>query len=150
LLELASDVPLTAASNIVLGIKALGSDWALDLGIWDFFCYHIQMINIDELQKVDLRVGIVTAAERVDGSEKLLKLMVDLGEPALRQILSGVAKWYAPEDMVGKRIVVVANLEPRMMMGMESNGMLLAAHGADGEAVLLTSMGDVPSGARIT
>ncbi len=108
------------------------------------------MINIDELQKVDLRVGIVTAAERVDGSEKLLKLMVDLGEPALRQILSGVAKWYAPEDMVGKRIVVVANLEPRMMMGMESNGMLLAAHGADGEAVLLTSMGDVPSGARIT
>ena len=122
----------------------------MDLGIWDFFCYHIQMINIDELQKVDLRVGIVTAAERVDGSEKLLKLMVDLGEPALRQILSGVAKWYAPEDMVGKRIVVVANLEPRMMMGMESNGMLLAAHGADGEAVLLTSMGDVPSGARIT
>jgi len=108
------------------------------------------MINLDDLQKVELRVGKVLTAERVEGSEKLLKLSVDLGEGAPRQILSGVAKWYAPEDVVGKQVVVAANLEPRMMMGLESQGMLMAAHGADGEAVLLTAMADVPGGAQIT
>jgi methionyl-tRNA synthetase len=108
------------------------------------------MINLEQLQQVDLRIGIVTAAERIDGSEKLLKLKIDVGEPELRQILSGIAKWYAPEDMVGKRVVVVVNLEPRAMMGLESDGMLLAAHGADGEAVLLTVEKETPAGARIT
>ena len=108
-------------------------------------------MTIDELQKVDLRVGTVTAAERVKGSEKLLKLTVDLGEESVtRQILSGIAKWYAPEEMVGKRVVVVANLEPRMMMGFESNGMLLAAHGEDGSAGLLTSDKEVSAGAQVT
>jgi len=106
---------------------------------------------MDEFQKVDLRVGTVLEAERVDGSEKLLKLKVDLGEEAgPRQILSGIAKWYAPEDMAGKQVVVVANLEPRMMMGFESNGMLLAAHGTDGSAVLLTALSEVPGGAKVT
>jgi methionine--tRNA ligase beta chain len=109
------------------------------------------MINLEVLQRVDLCVGTVVEAERVEGSEKLLKLKIDLAEEAgPRQILSGIAKWYAPEDMVGKQVVVVANLEPRMMMGLESQGMLLAAHGEDGSAVLLTAIGDVPKGAKIT
>ena len=87
----------------------------------------------------------------MEGSEKLLKLKVDVGEEAgPRQILSGIAKWYAPEDMVGKQVVVSANLEPRSMMGFESQGMLLAAHGEDGSAVLLTATGEVPPGAKIT
>ena len=108
------------------------------------------MISIDDLQKVDLRVGKILTAERIEGSEKLLKLSVDLGEEAPRQILSGIAKWYSPEDVVGKQVVVVVNLEPRQMMGLTSQGMLLAGHGEDGAAVLLTAMGEVPGGAKIT
>jgi methionyl-tRNA synthetase len=109
------------------------------------------MINLEQLRQIDLRVGRVIAAERVEGSEKLLKLQVDLGEEAgPRQILSGVAKWYAPEDMVGVQVVAVANLEPRMIMGLESLGMLLAANREDGAAVLLTALSDVPAGAKIT
>ena len=86
----------------------------------------------------------------MEGSEKLLKLQVDIGEPAPRQILSGIAKWYAPEDLAGKSVVVIANLEPRMMMGMESNGMLLAAHGEDGAAVIIRPVSEVPPGAKIS
>jgi methionyl-tRNA synthetase len=107
-------------------------------------------MTIDEFQKADLRVGKVIAAERVEGSEKLLKLQIDIAEPAPRQILSGIAKWYAPEDLVGKMVVIIANLDPRMMMGMESQGMLLAAHGEDGAAVVVSPTGDVPPGAKIS
>jgi methionyl-tRNA synthetase len=105
-------------------------------------------MTIDEFQANDLRVGTVTHAERVEGSEKLLKLQIDLGES--RQILSGIAKAYAPEDLVGKQVVVIANLEPRMMMGMESQGMLLAAHGVDGKPVLVMPKEPVPPGAKIS
>jgi methionyl-tRNA synthetase len=113
-------------------------------------------MTIDEFQKADLRVGLVTAAERVEGSEKLLKLQVDIGEP--RQILSGIAKWYAPEDIIGKKVVIVANLDSRMFtlrlpsgqVGVESQGMILAAHAADGAPVVISPMGDVPAGAKIT
>lgn len=105
-------------------------------------------MTIDEFQEMDLRVGRVLAAERVEGSEKLLKLSVDIGE--LRQILSGIAKSYAPEDIVGKQVVIIANLEPRMMMGLESQGMILAAHGGNGEPILLMPLKDVPPGAKIT
>ena len=107
-------------------------------------------MTIDEFQKSDLRVGKIISAERVEGSEKLLKLQVDIGEPAPCQILSGIAKWYAPEDLTGKSVVVIANLEPRMMMGMESNGMLLAAHSEDGAAVVIRPVGEVPPGAKIS
>ncbi len=108
-------------------------------------------MTIDEFQNADLRVGRIIAADRVEKSEKLLKLRVDLGEEAgPRQILSGIAKQYAPEDMVGKSVVIIANLDPRMMMGMESNGMLLAAHGEDGAPVVIMPAGDVPPGARIS
>jgi len=105
-------------------------------------------MTLEEFQKADLRVGKVLAAERVDGSEKLLKLSVDIGEP--RQIVSGIAKHYAPEDLVGKDVIVIANLDARTMMGLESQGMLLAAHGDNGEPVLLLPSGAVPPGSKIS
>lgn len=105
-------------------------------------------INLDEFKKSELRVGKVISAERVEGSEKLLRLQVDLGET--RQILSGIAKAYAPEDLIGKQVVIIANLEPRQMMGFESQGMLLAASGADGKPVILTIDGEVPAGTSVT
>ena len=105
-------------------------------------------MTIDEFQKSELRVGKIVSAERIDGSEKLLKLQVDIGE--MRQIISGIAKAYAPEDLVGKEVVLIANLEPRMMMGMESQGMLLAAHGENGEPVVLTVERTVPPGSKVS
>jgi len=105
-------------------------------------------MTIDEFQKADLRAGKIIHAERVVGSEKLLKLQIDIGEP--RQILSGIAKWYAPEDLVGKTVIIIANLEPRTMMGLESQGMLLAAHGEDGAAIVISPVADVPPGAKIS
>ena len=93
------------------------------------------MISFDEFKKVELRVGKVVACEPVEGSEKLLKLSVDIGEKdaetgllATRQVLAGIAKEYKPEDLVGKEIVIVANLEPRALMGLESQGMILCAN----------------------
>jgi methionine--tRNA ligase beta chain len=107
-------------------------------------------MTIDEFQKADLRVGKVVEAEAMEGSEKLLKLKVDIGEPETRQILSGIAKAYNPADLVGKQVVIIANLDPRMMMGLESQGMLLAAHGQDGAPVLVIPTSEVPSGAKIS
>ncbi len=107
-------------------------------------------MTIDEFQASDLRVGKIISAERVEGSEKLLKLQVDIAEPSPRQILSGIAKAYAPEDLLGKNVVIIANLDPRMMMGMESNGMLLAAHGENGSPVIITPTAEVPTGAKIS
>ena len=97
------------------------------------------MITIDDFQKIDLRIGTIEIAERVEGSEKLVKLSVQLGEATPRQILAGIGLHYAPEALVGKQIVVVANLEPRKLMGLESQGMLLASHTAEGGLTLLTT-----------
>jgi methionyl-tRNA synthetase len=98
---------------------------------------------------VELRVAQVISAERVPGADKLLKLTVDVGSE-VRQILAGIAKSYAPESMVGRKIVIVANLQPRRMRGLESNGMLLAASvGDEGRPVLATFLEDVPNGARL-
>ncbi|MEM4718200.1 MAG: methionine--tRNA ligase subunit beta [Desulfurococcaceae archaeon] len=83
-------------------------------------------IDIDEFKRVDLRVGHVKTAEKIPGSEKLVKLIVDLGDLGERQIIAGLAKWYKPEDFIGKNIVVVVNIKPRKLMGYESQGMLLA------------------------
>ncbi len=87
------------------------------------------MITIDDLAKVEMRVGTVLQAEEVEGSEKLLKLQVDFAEDQPRQILSGIKQWYKPAQLIGKQFVFVTNLAPRMMMGLESNGMILAAEG---------------------
>lgn len=85
------------------------------------------MISFDDFAKLDLKVGTILEVEDIEDSEKLLKLKVDLGEESPRQILAGLKLWYKMEKLVGKQFVFVANLEPRMMMGLESNGMLLAA-----------------------
>ncbi len=82
------------------------------------------MITIEDLIKVELRVGTVIEADEVPGSDKLIKQIVDFGDEK-RQILSGIKKWYKPSDLVGKQFVYVTNLEPRMMMGLESQGMIL-------------------------
>lgn len=107
-------------------------------------------IEFDDFIKVELRVGEVLEAENVPKSEKLLKLKVDIGEDQPRQILAGIAKDHEAESLIGKKIVVVANLKPRKMMGLESQGMVCAASiGEDDKAVLATFDEDVPNGARL-
>ena len=82
------------------------------------------MINIEDFVKVELKVGEVLEVEEIEGSDKLLKLKVDMGEELPRQILSGIKQYYKPAQLIGKQFIFVANLEPRMMMGYESAGML--------------------------
>ena len=107
------------------------------------------MINFEEFKKVDLRVAKIISAEVIKGSEKLLKLQVDLGEPEKKQIIAGIANQYKPEELIGREIAVVANLEPRVLFGLESQGMLLAAAGENG-SVLLRPDQEVPAGARVS
>jgi len=106
-------------------------------------------ITIDDFAKIDMRVGEVLSAEPIPGAKKLLKLMVDIGA-AVRQVCAGIAEYYQPEQLVGMKVVLVANLEPRKLRGVESNGMIVAATaGADGRPVLATFKEDVPKGARL-
>jgi methionyl-tRNA synthetase len=106
-------------------------------------------IGIEDFAKVELRVGVVKSAEKIAGADKLLKVMVDIGDE-VRQVLAGIAPSYAPEELVGRKVVVVTNLAPRKMRGVESNGMLLAASaGPDGKAVLCTFAEDIPAGAKV-
>ena len=107
-----------------------------------------QHISIDDFVKVDLRVAQILVAERVPKADKLLRLEVDLGYEK-RQILAGIAQYYEPEKLVGRKIVIVANLAPRKMRGLESNGMLLAASLEDGAPVLASFLEEVPLGARL-
>jgi methionine--tRNA ligase beta chain len=102
------------------------------------------MISFEEFKKIELRVGKVLKAERIGGSEKLLKLIVDLGNEK-RQIVAGIAKYYKPEDLIEKEIVVMTNLQAKKIMGIESQGMLLAAD-VDGEPVILIPEKEVPPG----
>ncbi|MDA8340201.1 MAG: methionine--tRNA ligase subunit beta, partial [Nitrospiraceae bacterium] len=106
-----------------------------------------ELIAIDDFAKVELKVGKVVAAEKVEKSEKLLKLRVDIGEE--RQIVAGIAKSYTPDDLIGKKIVVVANLKPAKLMGIESHGMLLAATDEEGRLSVLTLDREVKQGARV-
>lgn len=107
------------------------------------------MIEFEDFKKVELKSGKIETAEPVASSEKLLKLVVDIGTEK-RQILSGIAKDYPPETLVGRTIILITNLAPRMMMGLESQGMLLAAHDENGGAVLLMPDKDVPPGSFIS
>jgi len=95
-----------------------------------------ELISIDDFAKIKLRTAVVLEAEKVPKSKKLLKLKVDLGTET-RQILAGIAEHYSPEDMIGKTIVVVANLKPARLMGLESQGMLLAANAGDGKLTIV-------------
>jgi methionyl-tRNA synthetase len=108
------------------------------------------LIEITDFAKVDLRVGEVRSAERIPKADKLLLLTVDIGEEKPRQILAGIAQYYEPEGLVGRKIIVVANLKPRKLRGYESQGMLLAASvGEEGKPVIATFAEDVPNGARL-
>jgi methionyl-tRNA synthetase len=106
-------------------------------------------IAIDDFVKVDLRVAQIVVAERIPKADKLLRLEVDLGYER-RQILSGIAEWYTPEELIGRRIVVIANLAPRKMRGLESHGMLLAASaGENGKPILATFGEEIALGSRL-
>jgi methionyl-tRNA synthetase len=108
-----------------------------------------ELIDIDYFKKVDLRVAKILSAEKVEKSEKLVKLQIDLGELGARQIVAGIAQFYKPEELVGRLIVVVANLKPAKLMGIESRGMLLAAKKND-KLTLLTVSGEIEPGAKIS
>jgi methionyl-tRNA synthetase len=107
------------------------------------------VISIEDFAKVDMRVGEVRAAEHVPGASKLLKLMVDIGTE-VRQLVAGLAEYYQPENLIGMKVVVVTNLQPRKLRGVESNGMIVAASvGEQGRPVLVTFKEDVQNGARL-
>jgi len=110
------------------------------------------VITFDDFLKLDLRVATVTEVAEHPNADKLIVLQIDLGDEK-RQIIAGLKEYYAPEALLGKQIVVVANLEPRKMRGMESQGMLLAGTGGEGEdqqVVILTPDSDLPPGAPVS
>jgi len=106
-------------------------------------------IPIDDFLKVDLRVGLVLSAERVKNSDKLMHMKVDIGEPTPRTIVAGIAEAYTPEALLNRKVVIVANLQPRKLKGIESNGMIVAASIADGKPVLASFLEEIPVGARL-
>ena len=107
-----------------------------------------ELIGIETFAQVDLRVGQILVAERIPNADKLLRLEVDLAEDTPRQLLAGIAEFYAPESLIGRKIIVVSNLQPRLMRGLESQGMLLAAD-AKGQPMLATVPVETPNGARL-
>ena len=107
-----------------------------------------QLISFDDFSKIDIRVAEVLEAEKIEGSNKLLKLQVDLGEEK-RQLVAGVAKHYQAEDIVGKKILMLANLEPATIFGVESNGMILAASNDQGDLTLTTVEQAISNGSRV-
>ncbi|MDP2934851.1 MAG: methionine--tRNA ligase subunit beta [bacterium] len=112
------------------------------------------MINFDDFQKLDIRIGTILEAEKVEEADKLLKLKVDLGaDPATaglgqRTIVAGIAKDYKPQSLIGKQLVILTNLEPRTIRGIESQGMILAAV-IDEKAVILKPAKKVPNGTKV-
>ena len=112
-------------------------------------CFDILyfMITIDDFKKVEIKVGTVIACEKIEGSEKLLKLDFDFGDEK-RQIVSGIANSYEPEGLIGMQIPVIVNLEPRKLMGFESQGMILAAS-ANGKPVILCPYSPVDAGSSV-
>ena len=106
-----------------------------------------ELIDIDYFKKVKLRTAEIIAAEKVPNADKLLRLQVKLGEET-RQVLAGIAQWYTPESLVGQQVVIVANLKPAKIRGLESHGMLLAAQDKDG-VVILTPQRKVETGGEV-
>jgi methionyl-tRNA synthetase len=106
-------------------------------------------ITIDDFTKIEMRVGQVKVAEKVQGADRLLRLEVDIGTE-VRQVVAGIAETYAPESLIGRKVVLVVNLAPRKLRGVESNGMILAASvGEKGSPVLAGFLEEVPVGARL-
>jgi methionyl-tRNA synthetase len=108
------------------------------------------LISIDQFQQVDLRVALIEAAERIPKSDKLLKIEVLLDEDEKRQVVAGIAEHYEPDQLIGKKVLFVANLKPVKLRGVQSQGMLLAATTADGKLSLTGLDRDMPAGSRIS
>ena len=107
-------------------------------------------INFEDFAKIDFRVGKVIKAENIEGAETLMRLKVDFGPLGERTILSGIKKWYQPKDLKGKNYIFVYNLEPKKMMGEDSQGMIMAAEDEGGEnCVLLVPDDDIAPGTRV-
>lgn len=105
------------------------------------------MITIEEFAKIELKIGKVLEAKRVEGSNKLIVMKVDTGEE--RQLVAGIGKVYSPEELTGKSIVVVTNLQPAKLMGVESQGMLLAATDSEGSPVIITPDRPIKEGSKV-
>lgn len=105
------------------------------------------VISFKDFKKLDIRIGTILEVERVEGSEKLLKLQIDMGQEK-RQLIAGIGKQYEPETLIGKQIPVLTNLEPKMMMGLESQGMILVAD-EEGKPVLLNPDKQVKNGSEV-
>jgi methionyl-tRNA synthetase len=105
-------------------------------------------ITIDDFAKIEMRVGTVKTAEKVKGADRLLRIEVDIGTE-VRQVVAGIAEAYAPEQLIGRKVAIVANLAPRKLRGLESNGMILAASVEGGKPVVATFAEDVPDGAKL-
>ena len=124
------------------GVKAEGHEKAKDAPS------GAAKISYEHFSKMEIRIATVLHAEKVAGADKLLRLEIDLGGGEKRQLVAGIAHVYTPEEVIGKQIPVVANLEPRKIKGLESNGMILAADD-NGKPVLLHPQRKVPEGARV-
>jgi methionyl-tRNA synthetase len=108
-------------------------------------------ITIDDFKKVEIKIGQILTAEKVEGADKLIKFTIDFKEEAPRQILSGIAMYYPdPSVLVGKKFPFVTNLAPRMLRGLESNGMILAASDAEGKFALLEPSEDILPGTKLS
>lgn len=105
-------------------------------------------ISYDDFAKLEIRIGRVAAAEKIPDADKLIKCTVDFGEMGTRTIVSGIAEWKTPEELVGKQLPYIVNLAPRMLRGVESQGMLLAASDEQGVA-LLSAEREVPPGTKL-
>lgn len=108
-----------------------------------------EVVKYEDFAKLDIRVGRVLSAERVPGSKKLIRMVIDLGHLGQRQIVAGIGEKYDPSELLGKQIVVVANLAPKKLMGYVSQGMLLAAGCDEGSPVLLAPLEQVKDGSKV-
>ena len=106
------------------------------------------MINFEDFDKIDLRLAKIISAEKIEDSDKLLRIQVAIGEEQ-KQIIAGIGKFYSPEELNGKTLVVVANLEPRMMMGLESQAMILAVKDENGLSLIVPEK-EMPSGLKLS
>jgi methionyl-tRNA synthetase len=132
--------------NVLLGkVEEKPAEWTRPAGVPPL----AETITIDDFVKVDLRVAKVLTAEPVKGADKLLHLTLDVAEEKPRTIVAGIAKAYSPEQLIGRKVVIVANLAPRKLRGIESNGMIVAASLEDGAPVLAAFLEEVPVGARL-
>ena len=106
------------------------------------------MISFEDFSKIELKAGKVIKAEKIEGSEKLLRIHLDLGSET-RELVSGIAKTYAPDDLIGKELIIVANLEPKTIMGIESHGMILATRLENGAPAVIIPEREILPGASV-